>query len=162
MKANAFEAKSSVEELIARAEVLIPDTLLVDLQPHEFNPKVPEWHDFEYKIWEIGEEIRLLIVRFPSLRKQRDTLDKLVRIAVNRKSKRGRQTFIDLFGSKSCNCYSKDIGSQIDDPFVSGHVIIALRKMEASDYADQIRPFLQSEYAWIRTAAKRYLLKYDN
>ena len=162
MKSDIGEAKNSIKDLITKAESFIPEDLVQNLSPNKFNPDVPDWHDFEHNIWSIGEEIRLLFIRFPSLKKDKDLYNQLIMIAVNRKAKRGRQSFIDLFGRKFCNNYSKEIGSQIDDPFVSGQVILALRKMGANDFTAQVEPFLNSEYAWIKNAAKKYLLKYHN
>lgn len=157
MKSDLLETKLRILRKVKEAGGLIPDVYIPNLPPTELTKDVPDWHDFEHKIWMLGEEIRLLLVSKKSLRRDKNLQSEFVRIATNRNSKRGRQPFIMLLGYKFCRHHAKEISAQIDDPFVDGHVIMTLRKMRAEGYSIQTRPFLNSSVSWVRNEAKKYL-----
>jgi hypothetical protein len=156
------EAKEYASGSIANAESLIPEEYVPNLPPIESLKDIPKWHDFEEKIWSLGEELRQLLVDFPRLRKDKDLQEGFVRISVNQNAKRGRQSFILLLGYKFCVHHANQIASQINDPFVNGHVISTLKKMQVSDFVTQVKPFLNSKFTWIRKESKKYLAKYDS
>ena len=144
------------------AVTLIPNDYLPNPVSTKLVKDVPGWHDFEYAIWKIGEEIRLLLFNAMNLRKDQEIQSEFVRLATNRNAKRGRQTFIMLLGYKFCSHHAKEIASQIDDQFVEGHVIMTLRKMQVKGYSTQVRPFLNSQVTWIRNEAKKYLSRFGD
>lgn len=106
-----------------------------------------------------GEEIRPLLTGSPKLRSDIDIQKKILNICLNKKAKRGRQSFIILMGSTKFSQYAKDIVSQLSDPAVSGHVIDTLIKMKAADYKEEVSQFLENETTWIRNKAKKYCEK---
>ena len=107
MKNRLLETKNIILEKIKEAESLIPGSYIPNLMPTELIKNVPAWHHFEHEIWKIGEEIRLLLLDVPSLRKDQDIHTGIIRIAVNRNAKRGRQSFIMLLGYKFCRHYAQ-------------------------------------------------------
>ncbi len=120
---STAEVKGAGLSLVARAESLIPERRVPELAPLSGNPDVPEWHGFELKVWEIGEQIRQILARHQSLRKDRELQEAFVRILTNANAKRGRQSFVMLLGYKSCQVHAATVAAQINDPNVTGHVI---------------------------------------
>ena len=150
------DIRARIKTLVADAEAAIPSTLMPDLPPGQYTQGAPEWHSFEHTIWAIGEDIRQLLQKKKSLRNDDDLQSAFVAISMNRHAKRGRQSFIMLLGYKSCQQHSHSIASQLDDPGVAGHVISTLLKMQAPDFVQEIRRFLDHDIAWIRNKAKEY------
>ncbi len=143
--------------LLSRAEKIIPKTLEPDLAPMELFPDVPDWHDFEHKIWSLGADLWVLVRANPKLRKDDELYRRILKIATNRNAKRGRQAFIMLFESKQLSRFAPDLMTQIDDKFVNGHIVKAVLKMHAPGYVNEIKPFAEHNNAWIRNVAKKYL-----
>jgi hypothetical protein len=152
--------QTRIEQLVAKAEALIPSIPIPDLLPSELSSGQPDWHRFEHSVWRIGEDIRQLILTKKSLRKDASLQAAFVRICTNRNSKRGRQSFIMLLGYKCCQKHAPEIASQLNDSFVVGHVIDTLLKMHAKDFVQEIRPFVDHQVAWIRNKAKAYCKRY--
>ena len=160
--ASRAEVRERALSLVAKAEALIPERRVPDLAPMANHPDVPEWHGFEWEVWEIGEQIRQLLVEHPALRKDRKLQEGFVRISTNAKAKRGRQSFVILLGFKSCQVHAATIATQIGDPAVTGHVISTLTKMRAGGFADTVRPYVESNVTWIRNEAKKYMARYNS
>ena len=97
MKRDEFD--SQLNSLLLSAEKLIPENDLPDLPYMELAPTVHDWYDFEHELWEIGENIRQLI-----LTEKKDLsseqADQVCKICENVKAKRGRQNFVMLLGKK--------------------------------------------------------------
>ena len=159
--ASRAEVRERVLSLLASAELLIPARGVPDLAPMADHPDVPEWHDFEWKVWEFGEQIRRLLAQHPALRKDQGLQEAFVRISTDGKAKRGRQSFVMLLGFKCCQVHSATLATQIADPTVTGHVILTLTKMRADGFADIVRPYVDSNITWIRNEAKRYMARYN-
>lgn len=87
-------------------------------------------------------------------------IERIVKICLDKRAKRGRQSFVMLLGKKMFSEYAEQIVSLIDDDDVDGQVIDTLYKMGATGYADLIEPFLSHNRTWIRNEAKRYIQKY--
>jgi hypothetical protein len=151
------EPKLKIKQLIAQAEGLIPETLQDNLPDIANIPGVPEWHNYERKIWELGELIRQELAVHKNLRKDKELMDLFLRISLNRNAKRGRQSFIILFWNKHCREYAPQLITQIQDEFVCGHIIEGLNKMHAEGFSEMIREFTQCKVSWIRNQAKKYL-----
>jgi len=158
---DKLDILDKAEKLISGAETLIPKILEPDLSPAKISDKDisgnPAWHDFEHKIWSTGEELRALIQKNPTLRKDAKLFQRILNIAKNRNAKRGRQSFIMLLASKQFSNFAADLVTQLDDKFVDGQVICAIQKMRVSGFENEIKPFTENEHAWIRNAAKKYL-----
>lgn len=151
------EVLEIADNLLSRAEKIIPKTLEPDLPPTELFPDVPDWHDFEHKIWRLGAELRQLVQANPALRKEDELYRRILKISMNRNAKRGRQAFIMLFDSKQLSKFAPDLIMQIDDKFVEGHIVKAIQKMPAIGFNNEIKPFAEHKTAWIRNVAKKYL-----
>ena len=121
---------------------------------------VHDWYDFEHEIWKIGEEIRQLIL---SEHKEMNTeqTDRVCKICVDIKAKRGRQSFVMLLGKKRYKAYADKLSSALTDEDIAGHHIIStLYKMGAAQYVDQIKHCTTHSITWIRNESKRYVEKY--
>ena len=131
-----------------------------DLAALDGFPNMPRWHEYETKIWEIGEQIRQILNENTKLRKDHQLQDAYLGVIKNKRSKRGRQSFFFLVSYKSCNRCSETVVSQLIDDKVVGHAISALRKMSNGNYTDQVNPFVDHPVTWIRNEAKKYIEKF--
>ena len=120
----------------------------------------PEWYPFEHSVWETGEHIRHAFLKTRSLRKQTEILDAIVKCALARNLRRGRQSFVMLLGHVAAQPYADAIAPLCADPDVAGHAIDTLIKMRAPGYARHVRPLLSAQHAWIRNKARTYLERY--
>lgn len=157
MEREEFDLK--LNTLLDEAEKMIPDEMFKDLPFMKEAPDVHGWHKFEHNLWTKGEEIRQLILA-EKKKPDKYQLNRILEICLDRKAKRGRESFIMLFGKKCYGSYSPDIVQLLNDEYVSGHAVYTLYKMSASEYADQIEPFTTHKTTWIRNIAKKYIQKY--
>lgn len=157
MDRNYFDEK--IEEFFTKAEKLIPNELLPDLP--FISPGVHDWYDFEHQFWEVGEEIRIFL-RENNRKLNKYQIEKVVNICLDKRAKRGRQSFVMLLGRKMYADYADKIISLLSDDDVDGHVIDTLYKMQVGGYSIYIEPFLNHNCTWIRNEAKRYIKKYEN
>ena len=106
-----------------------------------------------------GEEIRQLVL---SARKElnKEQSDRVCKICLDIKAKRGRRSFVMLLGKKRYVIYAESLVSLLPDEDIDGHIISALNKMRASQYSTQILPYASHKITWIRNEAKRYIQKY--
>jgi hypothetical protein len=151
--------KEKIIEYLREVKSLIPNVLEPDLPPSKLFPDVPEWHSYEFKVWQIGEKIRQILVKDNKLKEDEEIAEQIVRIAANRNVKRGRQSFIMLLGSKRYAKYASQIINHINDEFVYGHVLSTIIKMQVWDYKYEIEPLVSDKSAWIRNKAKKYIEK---
>lgn len=154
------EAKEKIKDIVGKTVKLIPPTYEKNLPPMKQFIDVPEWHDYEYKIWSNGEQIRQILLEHKNLRKDKSLLDLFLMVALNRNAKRGRQSFIMLFEYKHCVEYAGLLVKQIDDVFVSGHIIKTLKKMKVGQYVSLVMPYTTDKITWIRNEAKKYVNQY--
>ncbi len=152
--------KNKIIDLINQANNLTPEILEKDLEPIDGFPDVPNWHDYEQKIWAIGEQIRQIIYVKKSLRRDRELYDLIIKFCLIKNAKRGRQPFVLLLGYKHLSDYAPKLSNIINDEYVDGHVIETIFKMQAKGYEKEIRPFATHKITWIRKAAIKYLEKY--
>jgi hypothetical protein len=148
--------KERILGLIKKAESLTPQKMEKDLEPLDGFPDVPNWHKYESDIWEIGEEIRQIIVTKKSLRKDTEINDLIMKFCLNKNSKRGRQSFILLLGYKHLSKYAPQLINMINDKFVDGQIIDTVYKMQALGFEEEIRPFKTDKQTWIRNLATKY------
>ena len=157
-------SKEIVKELIHgkinEASFLIPQKDVPDLQPSKTNNNAPQWHDFEMRIWKLGEEIRPLLAQHPKLRADKELTEMILEIALDSKAKRGRQSFIMLLGYKIYKALAPELIKQLNDKFVDGHVLSSIYKMQADGFVKEIKPFTKYPITWIRNYAKKYVQKY--
>lgn len=156
------DIRKRILELVEKAEAVLPSELHPDLPPGPNTSGAPEWYSFEHQIWRCDEVIRQLLTENKSLKKDVDLHQAFLRIACNKNAKRGRQSFIMLFGHVGCAKFAPDIASQISDPNVAGHAIDTLYKMKCPDFIKDIEPLTNDKITWIRNKAKQYVNKYGN
>lgn len=157
MNRNVFD--NELHNFLARAESLIPVEELPDLPFMKLAPDVHEWYKFEHQLWEVGEEIR----QFLSENKNKlneSQIERILEICLDKRAKRGRQSFVMLLGRKMYCSYANQIVILLNDDDVDGQVIDTLYKMGSKEYVKQIEPFLTHNRTWIRNEAKRYIQKY--
>ncbi len=157
MDRKAFD--SELNNFLTRAEALIPEDNLPDLPFMDLAPDVHNWYEFEHKIWEVGEEIRQFLYKNKN-KLNENQINRIVSICLDKKAKRGRQSFVMLLGKKIYSGYADKIVTVLNDDDVDGQVIDTLYKMGVKDYVIQIEPFLAHNRTWIRNEAKRYIQKY--
>ncbi len=158
MDRNAFDKE--IEKLLAKAESKIPNEMLPDLPFMESVPDVHDWYMFEHELWEIGEEIRQLILMGKKALSQ-SQIDRIINICLDERAKRGRQSFVLLLGKKAYQKYSDKIVPLLNSDDIDGQVIDTLYKMQAGQYVDLILPFVNHKRTWIKNIAKKYIQKYQ-
>lgn len=153
------EFDAGIDSFLLAAEHLIPQEKLPDLPFMELAPTVHDWYDFERTLWGIGEDIRQLIL---SERKDlnADQTNRVYRICVDAKAKRGRQSFVMLLGKKKFLPYAEQLAALLPDEDIDGHIISTLYRMGASQFIESIKPYTNHPITWIRNEAKRYIQKY--
>jgi hypothetical protein len=158
---DIYEARQRILEKITEAKELIPQKELPTLPRSKELLGAPEWYDFELEIWDLGEEIRQIMVQYPKLREDKQLAEQILEIAIDRRAKRGRQSFILLLEYKVYSEYAPRLIAQLDDPAVDGHVISTVLKMRAPQFVDEIEPFTNHKMTWIRNYAKKYVERYS-
>ena len=158
---NRSEFDARIDSVLLSAEKLIPQEDLPNLPYMKLAPNVHDWYDFEHKLWELGEDIRRLIL---SERKELNTsqIERVCKICSDSKAKRGRQSFVMLFGKKRFFPYAERIAGLLPDEDIDGHIISILYKMGAFQYTELIKPYIDHRTTWIRNEAKRYMQKYGS
>jgi hypothetical protein len=156
------EIRDQILELIAKTEAVIPSVIHPDLPPGPNTSGAPEWYAFEHQVWNYGEEIRQLLTKNKSLNNDNDIQQAILKIACNKKAKRGRQTFILLLGRVDCARFAQEIASQLLDQNVAGHAIDTISKMRSPGFTNEIEPFTKDKVTWVRNKAKQYIKKYGN
>lgn len=152
--------KEAVIAACDRALSFAPLKYPSDLPSSEEFPGAPEWYSFEWKVWEIGENIRQQLQSHPKLKVDADILNKIVSVIQCGNLRRGRQSFVLLLGFKGASKYADEIGGFLNDPDVAGQALDSLLKMRVAGYAGRVEALLESEQAWIRRTAKTYLERY--
>ena len=150
---------NELDTLLTRAEALIPEENLPDLPYMDLAPDVHGWYEFEHKLWGIGEEIRQFLSENKNKLNEKQ-IERIVSICLDKKAKRGRQSFVMLLGRKIYSSYADKIVTVLNDDDIDGQVIDTLYKMGAKEYVERIEPFLTHNRTWIRNEAKRYVQKY--
>lgn len=150
----------NLETLLTQAENLIPDEELPDLPYMDAAPDVHEWYQFELQLWDVGEEIRQLIAEH-NKKLNESQVKRILEICLDKKAKRGRQSFIMLLGKKCYSTFADEIIHLIHDDDVDGHIIDTIYKMQAGQYVDKVKLVLNHKRMWIRNEAKRYIQKYE-
>ena len=150
---------NELNELLSDAEMMIPNEILHDLPFMESAPDVHDWYDFEHELWEKGEEIRQHIL-YGKKKPNTEQVERIVSICMDKRAKRGRESFVMLLGKKCYVDYAEKIATLLNDSNVDGHVIDTLYKMGAEGYGSQIELFTNHNRTWIKNKAKKYLEKY--
>ena len=154
-----IKGKEKIFQLINEAESLTPSALEKDLPSMEGFPDIPSWHDYESKIWKIGEEIRQIIINNKNLRKDDSINESILKFCLNRNAKRGRESFLMLLWYKHNKKYAPRLMPLINDQYVNGHLIEGLNKMQVSGYLKEVMPFTNHDKSWIKKQAKKYVEK---
>jgi hypothetical protein len=142
----------------------------LSLAPQEYQPDRPplkeswgtvqNWYPYEHEAWKIGEQIRAAFVKVRALKKKDSLLARVAKVATCRNLRRGRQSFIMALGFVDANKYAPVLAPLLGDQDVGGHVLGTLIKMKASGFANEARPLLNSDRAWIRRLARTYIERY--
>lgn len=120
---------------------------------------ITAWYSFEYHIWRLGEDLRLLLRKKKSFKKSILIQNTIIDILKNDKYGKGRQTFALLIGELKCDLMKDDIKMLLNDRDVYGHLIISLRKLKMKGFEEKMKEIINSEKGWIRSEAKKYLDK---
>jgi hypothetical protein len=152
------DAKQQILGIIDEARKLTP--ILLELNLPDFEMGIPQWHDYEHKIWRLGEKIRQILFEYKQLRKDVQIQREIISICLNPNSKRGRQSFVMLLGNVHCAAFSNEIASQLGDEFINGQIIDTLYKKKVGNYSNNILPYCRHEKTWIKNLAKKYIAKY--
>ena len=158
-KLTKAETKKRVIELLEEAEKLTPKTFEEDLPNLRDLPHIREMHDYEHKIWVLGEKIRQLIFEHKELRKDNYLNNRIIKFCLNKNAKRGRESFIMLLWYRHNQKYAEQLISLINDKYVYGHVIEGLNKIQIEGYCKEVLPFTNDEINWIKKQAKKYIEK---
>jgi hypothetical protein len=121
---------------------------------------VPRWHPYEFKVWQIGEDIRLALKAAPKLRADSQVQECLLMVAEDRRFRRGRQPFIMNLGYRAAASHAARVAALLGDDDVAGHALDTLLKMDASGFARQVWPLVTAQPAWVRKLAKKYLKRH--
>ena len=149
-----------LELLLQKAEALIPEELLSDLPYMKEVPDVHDWYMFERELWDVGEDIRQLTIKYKK-KLDKSQLDRIVNICLDKRAKRGRQSFVLLLGRKSYADCADRIVTILEDADVEGQVITTLYMLQAGQYVELMKPFLNHKQTWIKNEAKRYIQKFE-
>ena len=158
---NRMALDNEINNLLSETELYIPREMLADLPYMKQFPDVHEWHDFEYKIWDTGEKIRQLVSTKQTVF-NRDQINRILNICLDKRAKRGRQSFVLLLGKVKYREHARVLIPLLEDEAVNGQVIDTLYKMRASGYVELITPFLKHKQTWIRNMAKKYVQKFED
>ncbi len=121
---------------------------------------VPRWHPYEFKVWQIGEDIRHALKAAPKLRAHSQVQECLLRIAEDRRFRRGRQSFVMNLGYRAAASHAPRVAALLSDNDVAGHALDTLIKMNASGFVREVWPLAGAPQAWVRKLAKKYLTRH--
>jgi hypothetical protein len=82
------QAKLKVLELLRDTEELIPKNQVQNLGPLDGFPDIPQWHSFEHEIWKNGESIRQLLKEHKTLLQDKNFVEKILSICLNRNAQK--------------------------------------------------------------------------
>ena len=145
------------EKAIRLAPTQFPHTLPASKELLE----APEWYPFELEAWPVGESVRHAFICSPRLKKRENILAKVADVATYRNLRRGRQSFVMALGFVAACHYAERLAVFLGDPDVDGQVLDTLIKMKAPGHAREVTLMLQSNEAWIRKLAMKYLDRYS-
>jgi hypothetical protein len=119
----------------------------------------PDWFLFERKIWDLGESLRLCLVKRKAWRSWSKAFEVISRLAIDPRFHKGRQSLVLLLGEFAADRHQDALRRLLDDDEVRGHALMALRRGKVIDAAlfDLVRELADRERGWVRTQAKKYL-----
>jgi hypothetical protein len=128
---------------------ILLDMMRVVIEYYE-NIAPTEWAAEDTK-WAIGNTLEIIA--------KEDILSDMIRIAVNQSHGKSREMVVlGLSKFKSDNVYDTLVGL-LDDPIISGHAIIALRKFGDPRAISEIKKKLDDPKPWIRAEARKAIKK---
>jgi hypothetical protein len=139
------------------------------LAPLDFPPDLPTtpllsgapgWYDFEEQTWPIGEAIERSLKSNPSLRLDTASTSAILSVVHCVNLRRGRQSFVMALGHKAVVLHAPTLAAYLNDQDICGHVLDALLKMQAPDFAEQVSVLLNHKQSWVRRLARRYMERY--
>jgi hypothetical protein len=155
--ANLAEVRVDVQRKLILARSLLPDSVAENERDtlEIIGQRVPAWHPWEQRLWEIGEAIRKLLATAPSLRRDEELGKQFLALSLDRRAGLGRQSFMMLLGFKSFASLTKELISELNDDGVCGHVVWALNRARVLGVSEKVRDLCDHKHAWIRREAKR-------
>ncbi|PQB04343.1 hypothetical protein [Aureitalea marina] len=152
--------KQNIFNKIDEAIQLRPLELEPDLADLTDYPGVPNWHDYESKIWEIGEDIRQIHLSNNKLRRDTEINSWIADFCLDNRSKRGRQSFLSCLENVHAKGQAEKVALLVKDPYVDGQAISCLLKMRVPGYGNLIAFHLGNDTTWIKNLAKKYIERY--
>ena len=155
--ASEDDILAACDEALSMAPSSFPPTL----PPAKELLGAPQWYAFEYAAWPLGEGIRQAFSKDRRLRRKANLLAKVAEVATCRNLRRGRQSFVMALGFVDAAGHANALSEFLADPDVDGQVVDTLLKMRTPDYVRAVAPLLQSNKAFVRRLAKRYVERYS-
>ena len=157
--AKASDSRRAVEQMLVEARSLLPDQPLRRPREEEkfLGRSVPKWEPWERRLWEIGEEIRQILIAAPTLRRDESLAREILAMSLDRRGGFGRQSFMMLLGRRSFASFAKELASQLSDEEVCGHAVWALYRAKVHGVSAAVRPLCDHGETWIRNEARRYI-----
>ena len=92
---NRIDFDNAVNDLLQKADAIIPDDKMEPLPPFKEMPNVRAWHPIELELWQIGEQIRQIETK-EKKRLNGEQVNRILKICQNENAERGRESFVML------------------------------------------------------------------
>ena len=118
----------------------------------------PPWLEGESKLWELGEQLRQLLLRRKSLAQCAELIALLRWVLTCEELGRGRQPFVELVARYDPDATAATFQPLLLDDGLRGQVIAAARRQKLAGLAKDVRSSVKdADPSWIKRAARRYL-----
>ena len=115
------------------------------------------WYSYEYKIWNLGENLRFLLKRRKDIQKSESLQKTINAIISNKKYGKGRESFALLPGEFKFSLSIDTLIKMLYDEDIQGHIIISLIKLKVKGLDKEIKLIAETKDGWISKKAKKYL-----
>jgi hypothetical protein len=118
------------------------------------------WYSYEYKIWNLGENIRLLLKKRKDIRNSDFLQKEINKIISDKKFGKGREPFALLPGEYKFFSNIETLIKMINDEEIQGHIIISLIKLKVKGLDKEMKVIADTKTGWVSKEAKKYLNKF--
>ncbi len=124
--------------------------------------KAPDWLEFEFRTWELGEAIRQILQKRRAWRTEDCIIGAIIMVAEDKELGRGREPFVELIGRFAYQDGSDLLFSFLSEPAMVGHAIKALRLGRVPEASDKVKGLLKTEKrGWVKKEMKKYISLWD-
>jgi hypothetical protein len=117
------------------------------------------WFGYEYKIWNLGEKIRRILLKRKDLRKAEVVHDLVKAIILDKKYGKGREPFALILGEFKIILSLDDLRKAINDEEIQGHILKSLIKLKIKGFENEAEKISIEKKGWIAKTARDYLNK---